>query len=168
MTVKTCSKCGEDKSLDSFYKLKGSRDGLRPDCIQCHSKMKAEYHQRNKEKVNKKCREYHWANRDRLLEDMRERSANWWAENKDRLSVKERRKEAYNRYRTAKLNAVPEWYDKEEVAYIYSIAKEKGLEVDHIVPLNSDYVCGLHVQDNLRCIPKKLNMKKSNNYWSNM
>lgn len=65
-------------------------------------------------------------------------------------------------------NATPAWFNKEEVYYIYELAREKGLAVDHIVPLVSDYVCGLHVQDNLRCVPYSLNARKGNHYWPDM
>jgi len=166
--LKICSKCGQEKSLDSFNKMKGTRDGHRPDCKECHSKMKAKYHEKNKEKLKAKSKKYHEDNREKLLIGIKERSLKWWEENKHRAEVKERRKEAYNRYRALKLNAVPAWYNKKEVKYIYKIARERNLEVDHIVPLNSKFVCGLHVQDNLRCIPRELNMKKSNRYWSDM
>lgn len=71
-------------------------------------------------------------------------------------------------YRANKKCATPLWFDKEEVAYIYKLAKERDLEVDHIVPLRSDLVCGLHVQDNMRCIPSGLNQKKGNRYWPDM
>ena len=67
-----------------------------------------------------------------------------------------------------KLQAVPAWADMEEIKYIYNLAKERGLEVDHIVPLRSKFVCGLHTPDNLRCIPKELNQMKSNRYWPDM
>ena len=64
--------------------------------------------------------------------------------------------------RALKKQAIPAWYNNEEVEYIYNLARERELEVDHIVPLNHPLVCGLHVQDNLRCIPKELNLWKSN------
>jgi len=67
-----------------------------------------------------------------------------------------------------KKNAVPLWFNDSEVKYIYKLARERNLEVDHIVPLTSNKVCGLHVQDNLRCIPKIMNIKKSNKYWPDM
>jgi len=34
--LKTCSKCGQTKPLDSFYKAKGCRDGRRSTCKECH------------------------------------------------------------------------------------------------------------------------------------
>jgi 5-methylcytosine-specific restriction endonuclease McrA len=35
MAAKKCSKCGEEKPLEQFYKQPGCRDGLRPDCKDC-------------------------------------------------------------------------------------------------------------------------------------
>lgn len=72
------------------------------------------------------------------------------------------------RRRSQKLNATPAWIDHEEVKYIYSLATKKGLVVDHIVPLKSETVCGLHCAENLRCIPEQLNSHKGNRYWPGM
>ncbi len=37
-TLKQCSKCGETKPLDQFYRNAGSPDGYRPDCKACEGK----------------------------------------------------------------------------------------------------------------------------------
>lgn len=67
--------------------------------------------------------------------------------------------------------ATPPWLtrkEKSEIRQLYQIAitmsKTTGEQyvVDHIVPLRSDYVCGLHVPWNLRVITREENLKKSN------
>jgi hypothetical protein len=74
-------------------------------------------------------------------------------------------------YRASKLNATPDWLTQAEVAEIegmYQFAKvmEKltGAEyhVDHIVPLQGDSACGLHVPWNLRVVTAMENKQKSN------
>ena len=51
---------------------------------------------------------------------------------------------------------------------VYRDAKTAGMHVDHIVPLNSPIVCGLHNEFNLQIIPPATNYHKSNNYWPDM
>ncbi len=67
--------------------------------------------------------------------------------------------------------ATPKWLSrkqKSEIRQIYQIAitmsKTTGepYVVDHIVPLRSELVCGLHVPWNLRVIPQQENLLKSN------
>ena len=67
--------------------------------------------------------------------------------------------------------ATPNWLSKAQKATmreIYKIAitmtQTTGEQyvVDHIIPLRSDYVCGLHVPWNLRVITQEENLKKSN------
>lgn len=62
------------------------------------------------------------------------------------------------------------WVDREVVAGFYAMARlyrSAGLDcqVDHIVPLRSRVVCGLHVQDNLQIILTTENRAKGNRHW---
>ena len=41
--MKTCTKCGETKELDQFYKEAGNRDGLRKECKVCSSAKHRRY-----------------------------------------------------------------------------------------------------------------------------
>ena len=72
--------------------------------------------------------------------------------------------------RATKVNATPKWLtpiDELIIKHIYETCP-KDYHVDHIVPLNSKFVCGLHVPWNLRQVHKTINHKKSNRYWPNM
>lgn len=73
--------------------------------------------------------------------------------------------------RASILNATPIWLSIEhhtDIQEWYTLAKElqwlsqEPLEVDHIVPLRGDDVCGLHVPWNLQILPRSANASKSN------
>lgn len=69
-----------------------------------------------------------------------------------------------------KLQATPSWVNYTRIDAMYSLAamltKAIGekYHVDHIVPIKNKLVCGLHVYENLRVIPAKQNLAKSNKF----
>ena len=60
-----------------------------------------------------------------------------------------------------KLKATPQWANLDKINEIYMNCP-KGFHVDHIIPLQSKKVCGLHVHNNLRIITAHQNQLKSN------
>ena len=126
------------------------------------------YHEKNKEKRNAESAIYRENNR----EAMREMWRKYAAENpeKHRQHVMTRK--------AAKLKATPEWANTEfeefVMSEIYDLAvsrkKATGFDwhVDHIVPLKSKKVCGLHCVANLRVIPSLENHRKGNRTWPDM
>lgn len=78
--------------------------------------------------------------------------------------------------RALKASATPSWnnIEKELIQFIYATAKlltkTIGIkyEIDHIVPLISDKVCGLHCISNLQILPGEVNRRKSNKWWPDM
>lgn len=73
-----------------------------------------------------------------------------------------------------KINATPGWANRFFIEEIYDLAQRRtkitGFKwhVDHIVPLKSDLVCGLHVEHNLQVIPATENLLKRNYWWPDM
>lgn len=63
--------------------------------------------------------------------------------------------------------ATPSWITGpmiDEMRWLY-LNCPPGKHVDHIVPLTSNLVCGLHVPWNLQWLPDKTNLVKSNHMW---
>ena len=66
--------------------------------------------------------------------------------------------------------ATPSWVDKKAIKQIYLTAKMLSLqtgrryEVDHIVPLKSSVVCGLHVEWNLQVVARDNNRGLKNEF----
>lgn len=67
------------------------------------------------------------------------------------------------RYRARLGLAQPSWANEDKIKEIYKNCPV-GYHVDHIFPLQSDWVCGLHVENNLQCIPAKENLSKNNKF----
>jgi hypothetical protein len=151
-------------------------------CIEClkvewekGNEARAEYFQQyNQSDAGKEAkREYYERNRAeviaraqaRPLAEKREWQKTW--KNRNQLWVRADTKARRRKHRLA----TPKWLtrrQKKEIRQLYQIAmtmtKTTGEKyvVDHIVPLRSEIVCGLHVPWNLRVITHEENLAKSN------
>lgn len=123
------------------------------------------YRESNSEKIAEYHKEYAVNNREKLTKYLSNYIKLHRQNNKYLYAAKDARR------RAAKLQALPKWLTKaehEEIKELYEIARMFKLytgeeyHVDHIVPLQGENVCGLHVPWNLQVIPAKENLSKSN------
>lgn len=102
------------------------------------------------------------------MDRYKELIAAWTKKNSDKCAA------MWARRKATKLQATPAWANKFFIEEAYSLARLRtkctGIKwsVDHIVPLISKKVCGLHVEHNLAVIPASENSRKSNLYWPHM
>lgn len=98
-------------------------------------------------------------------ESAKQRCLRWRAKNPHKVNAIEARR------RAAKLRATPPWLTKAHLAQIEGVylraatlTAKTGVphHVDHIIPLQGETACGLHVPWNLRALPAKDNLEKSN------
>jgi len=160
--MKTCIKCGEEKSLQEFPTQKSKCDTLhyRNECKVCRAAYNKAYRERNEVVIKKRRAEYSKQNSKRAVE----RATKWKKQNPAKVNALTAKR------RASKLKATPEWADQDQIKRIYvacaKISEQTGTKhhVDHIIPLQGENVCGLHVENNLAIIPAKMNLQKSNKF----
>ncbi len=158
-----CNKCGGDEPRVRFY----ASSGGRKICVSCTLKKNVAWQKANPDKVA--------ATHQRYLDKVPGRRARrvratlaWQTKNRGRVAAIEAGRKA------AKLRATPSWANQFFIEEAYDLAQRRtkatGIrwEVDHIVPLRSRLVCGLHVEHNLCVIPKSTNAAKGNRFWPDM
>ena len=112
------------------------------------------YRINNKEKAYKARDLWTLLNRDYVLKKSKEKYQN----------NKEYYKFQVAKRRATQMSATPKFADLNKIKDIYKNCP-KGYEVDHIVPLRSNIVCGLHVHWNLQYLTIKENRSKGNKLW---
>ena len=189
--MKYCRTCSSNKTTDQFYKHKGHSDGLSSNCKDCVKARSKEYKKNNPEKVKAAVQKCYKENKDAYAKKRKEyykkhvkeavqRAKEWAERNPNKMKECRTNWKRNNRHKvnfdTAKrraglLNATPSWLSEEDLDLMKSLYEESSnkskklgikFHVDHIVPLISKYVCGLHVPWNLQVITEEVNLKKSN------
>lgn len=94
--------------------------------------------------------------------EARQAVAAWNKANKDRRNAITARRAA------KKVRATPLWAEWDQIAEVYRQAASRGWHVDHVVPLNSPLVCGLHCWANLQVLSPSENCSKGNFHWPDM
>ena len=178
MLTKVCSKRGIEKTIDCFYRRKTGKHGVRNDCKDCNNENSKLYQSANKKvlaikkhikyeqekvQVAVKRKHYYAENKNKILA----RKKVYRQEHPDKINAKVAARKAQ------KMRATPSWADKECIAGMYKLASifnSTGINVhvDHIVPLKSNTVCGLHCEANLQLLPSSDNISKGNRHWPDM
>lgn len=158
-----CSKCGSENDSGNHYY-----------CKACNAASARQWRLRNQEKV----RQYRIETKESRLSaqkiyDTQKRAKKSTTENT--VMVRKWRQRNPSKHlqnvvkrEADKLKATPSWAIEFfiEEAYMLAVLRSKSTgikhHVDHVIPLRSRIVCGLHAHTNLRVIPAEENIRKSN------
>jgi len=82
ISKKKCAKCKEEKLSKEFYKIKSTKSGLSAYCISCLKDIASERYKKNKEKIDKKNKEWQESNKEKFIEMKK----NWRNQNKEGIN----------------------------------------------------------------------------------
>lgn len=185
MDNRSCRICGAVKPLSEFYFRKDNRK-YRTECKACCDSRNKEWAKKNPDDRKSIALRYSRANAEQNREwkrNNRDASKKWDRENPERIREMKRKWKQQNpdkvcadsmRRITSRLTATPAWANEFFISEAYHLARIRSKitgvkwHVDHIVPLRSKLVCGLHCEHNLAVIPADQNFRKSNRRWPDM
>ena len=169
--IRRCSGCKETKPLNCY-----SKDGFY--CKPCARAYLKQYRDKNGARLSVLKKKWYLDNRERILLEKREYTRRVSSDVMEKRRVKRqsdplamaKHNHAGALRRASETRSTPVWADLEKISEFYLLArrlsKETGIRysVDHICPLRSELVCGLHVHNNLQVIPLVENCSKQNKY----
>ena len=193
MLTKVCTKCSIEKTVDLFNKKSTGIYGVKAHCKSCDAVYNSRLYTGNREQIRSSQQEYYNNNKEKRLkqfhksyldnieirssynkdyskqnkDQIKKTSTEWRKQNSHRLNALAAKRNA------AKLRATPSWSDLRSIEMIYKQANELTsmgfpTHVDHIVPLQSRLVCGLHCPSNLQLLSASDNSSKGNRWWPDM
>jgi len=174
-----CVECAAEKIRKSYRENKQYHyEASRKWAVNNPEKV-AKIARRAREKYPEKYRAWRHKYIKENLEKEKERWANYKLINKDKIKEKrkvyiEKNRQKINACTVARLrknrDQMPSWADMKKIREVYKMAahlRTTGLavDVDHIVPISSKSVCGLHCESNLEIVYSIDNSKKRNSWW---
>lgn len=160
-----CKDCAREYQKAWYQQNKPSRDAQKraykeknAESVLAASKQ---YYQRTKEEQREKNRRRYLKNRESILARQRDRYRKTYRENPAAIAAKARARALKIRNQYA---ASPAGIRAEIDGIYFFTSIFEGLEVDHIIPMKHDRVCGLHLPQNLQVIPAQENRRKGNRF----
>ena len=175
--MRTCNVCKVEQSLDNFHNCKSFPLGKVYTCKVCAKLKSISWNAENKERKALAGKKHYEENKEAYIK--RAVEANWQGNNREKTNLRAKQHRESNpgesrarvaQRRAMRIKATPLWADLEQIKRIYTlcakVSERTGVlhHVDHIIPLKGKNICGLHVEKNLRIIPAKMNLEKSNKY----
>lgn len=168
LTMKTCTICDEVKPEAEFYFRNAEAGTLRADCKECLRGRVANWVSKNPGVHAAGVARWRANNQQKDREVRRAAHTRWAKAHPAHMAAKNAARYA------SKSQATPGWTNHVAVGEFYAFAAIKARltgkpqHVDHIVPLHSRYVCGLHTHFNLEVLEGVENIKKGNRHWPDM
>jgi hypothetical protein len=104
IAIKQCSKCKEEKSLDSFYNDKLTRSGKSSQCKICRNKVSKKYRIKNKDKRSAYQKTYFEKNKTNIMSRKKHTQKSYYIRNKEK--IQEYQKEYHQKNKTVIRNKV--------------------------------------------------------------
>ena len=138
---KKCNNCGKwlVASTDNFHREKSGKYGLRGECKKCKNKKSKQHHQENRDKVLERKKQFYKDNRCKLREQYKQyyqnnkekilkRKKQYYEYNRDKIL--DQQKEHYKANRGKELERVKQYYQSPQgqVAYFNSHHKRRTKE----------------------------------------
>ncbi len=100
MNTKVCTKCGIEKGLEFFKKVKRNKSGVGSECKSCESARAKIYYKENKEKIIIRQKIYYEENKEKI--SVREKR--YYQENKEKVDAR------HKRYKEENKDTLDSWY----------------------------------------------------------
>jgi len=166
--VKYCDSCKKEARTASLHKYNTSDKNIE---------NQARYRKTDKAKecwtrANKKHSEYHsayskeWGKTEIGVLSQKKAGLKW----RSKPEARAKKAAAQMKREQTKRGATPSWSESEQIRDLYIEAKKLEMitgdkyHIDHVVPLNSAVVCGLHCIANLEILEASENIRKSNTW----